>query len=133
MNLVKNYYYLFYKFYKFHECFKGVMRWSSDINSVITIYILEIFILFSVINYFKYLRIISPEDSILCFEIIPFVLITYWKWIYFWKTDDWKSYLEKFDKLSQNTNKKGTIITLVITLFSILNLVFSFYLLGVKW
>ena len=51
MTIKKTYTYLFYKLYQFYE--KGVSVWMSDWKATLSLLILEIWLLLSVLVYYK--------------------------------------------------------------------------------
>lgn len=122
------YYYLFYKYYRLFEHFKTT-RWLTDVKAVIVVISLEIWILFSLNNYWDVLLGRHGELSFFSFKVlVPFLLLMLLKWFAFWKDDRWKEYVNEFNQWSQKTNNQGSWIVACITLLCFANLVFSFYL-----
>ena len=128
MSLIKMHCYLFYKFYKLFEYFETT-RWLTTMKAVIVIYSIEIWLVFSIINYIDYFSGSHGNNSTIYYKtLIPFILMTYFKWIFFWKNNDWKKYVKEFDNLPENINRKGSLMVTLITIISFLNLIFSFFL-----
>ena len=125
------YYYLFYKFYKLAEA--APSRWLSDWKAGIIIITLEVWSLFSLINYYNVWvdRYMTLKKA----YIIPIImLICFINYMAFIHSDRWKDYVKDFDKLPKNKNKIGSWIVFSITIFIIANLIFSYYLISeVDW
>lgn len=127
----KMYYYFFYKIHKFIDYLSekaGGSFWS-DYKAGLAIIALEIWLLFSFINY----GTVFLEWSI-AFDEIWYVAIAgticainFYFFIY---SDKWKDYFQEFEKFPKRQNMKGTWIVILITLLITGNLIFSFYLLS---
>lgn len=122
------YYYLFYKFYKL---FKAITYTKAlyDMKAVTLVMSLELWIILSLYNYYAVLVNQRGQFEILSFKIlVPCVIIIIIKWFAFWRNDDWKGYVNKFDQWPKKKNMVGTWIVIGVVLFIAANLVFSFYL-----
>lgn len=128
MSLERVYYYLFYKFYRLFEAFETT-RWLTDMKAIIVVMTLEIWIVFSLINYHD---VIVEERSQFNFlssiELIPFMIIILIKWFAFWRDSKWKDYVNEFDRWPKVKNRNGTMIVMGIVAFIVVNFVVSFYL-----
>jgi purine-cytosine permease-like protein len=128
MSIIEMYYYLFYKFYKL---FKAITFTRSlyDMKAVIVVMSLELWIILSLYNYYAVLSNQYGQFEILSFKIlVPCIIIIIIKWFAFWRNDDWKGYVNKFDQWPKERNIQGTWIVVAIVLFVSANLAFSFYL-----
>jgi len=89
---------------------------------------LEIMIIISIITYFTDITKISiPEDFNvlnLLFIVIPLVVLKLW---FFDRNDRWKGYLEEFNALPLEKQKKWNRIMRGIVFFVFANLILAFY------
>ena len=127
MDIKEGYYYLFYKFCKFFKALQVKILIKS--RAAICVMALELFFLFSLINYAEYflnkhfdLKFFSPEI------LIPLLILLFIKWRVLIKTDDWESYVQEFDHWSDQKNARGSWIVFIIVILSIANFIFSGYL-----
>lgn len=123
--LKRGYYYLFYKFYKFSEA--APSRWMSDWKAGMVIGVLEIWSIFSIINYYTFFinnEFYLTRNYYIIIGSIIFIL-NYFAFIH---TNVWKDYVKEFDRLPKLVNRKGSWLVFGIVLFVITNLIFSFYL-----
>jgi purine-cytosine permease-like protein len=133
MTIKKAYFYFFYKIYKFLEAFEQT-RWLSELKAGCILVVLEILFLISLKVYYSVF--FNPNDEFIFYSLqtlLPFsavVLINYFCFAY---DDKWKAYADEFSRWSPEVNLKGTWIVILIVLFILFNLVFSFYLLGVQF
>jgi len=128
MTITKIYYYLFYKFYKL---FKAIRLIDSfyDSKAIIVLMILEFMIILSLYNYWDVLRDQSSVFEINSIKfLVPFILIVFIKWLAFWRNDNWKNYINKFDEQSRETNITGTWVVIGMTLLIVADFIFSSYL-----
>lgn len=129
----KIYYYIFYKFYKFSEA--APSHWLSDWKAGVAIIVLEIWGLFSIMNYYnvfidRYFHFNITNPII----VIPGILVFLINYLSFIHTDVWKEYAKEFDKLPKKKNIIGSWIVFGITLFILANVFFSFYLMSrIDW
>lgn len=132
MKKIKRYYqYFYYKIYRFIEYTSEQMggKFLTEFKAGITVIAFEIWSLLSIYNYYT---IITKQNLHLSFKTpliyIPFIVIILLKWKNFSSKEQWFSYHQQFDALPTEVNKKGGWIVFGITVFIILNLIFSFYL-----
>lgn len=122
------YYYLFYKFYRLFESFETT-RWLTDVKAVICIISIEIWILFSLLNYYD---VLTHRHIIFSFfsltVLIPLVILLLIKWVLFWKDDRWREYVKEFDKWPKRKNQIGGWVVAGLTLLIFANLILSLYL-----
>jgi len=97
MEIKEVYYYTYYKFYRLFDSFKTT-RWLMDMKAMVLLGVLELWLLFSIINYYVFfsgnsikLTFVSPAF------LIPFVLIVCIKWMLFVFNDSWKTYFKEID------------------------------------
>uniref|UniRef100_UPI0039A64160 hypothetical protein n=1 Tax=Ornithobacterium rhinotracheale TaxID=28251 RepID=UPI0039A64160 len=123
---MKVYYYLFYKLYKFWET--APARFWSDSKAWVSINALEIWILFSIFNYYSIIRNekidIEFTNPII---ILPLIFIFALNYLLFVHSDKWKVYNAEFDKLPKKKNIIGGIIIWTIVIFIIANFFISGY------
>ena len=121
------YYYFFYKFYKMSEA--APSKWASDWKASIVIAALEIWLLFSLINYYN---VFVDKDFFLpqIFYIIIGVAVFVLNYYLFIHTDIWKEYVKEYDKLPKDKNRLGGIIVFFTTFFILFNIIYSFYLMS---
>lgn len=121
------YYYLFYRLYKFWE--KAPARFWSDFKSGISIIALEVWLLFSLFNYYSLIRNekldISFTSPVIIFPLILIFIVNYW---FFVHNDKWKYYVVEFDKIPRNKNLIGGIVIWLIIVIIIVNFFVSGYL-----
>lgn len=127
------YYYLFYRLYKWYE--KGPSVWLSDWKAVISIGVLQVFLILSMYCYYavysKQILDLSIKNPIV---FIPFAIIFIFNYFTFEHTDIWKEYVAEFDQLPKKKNRIGSWIVFGVVLFVIANLIFSFYLMSqIDW
>lgn len=124
---MKMYYYLFYKLYKFWET--APARFWSDFKSGISIIALEVWLLFSLFNYYSLIRNekldISFTSPVIIFPLVLIFIVNYW---FFVHNNKWKYYVVEFDKIPRNRNLIGGIIVWLVIVIIIVNFFVSGYL-----
>lgn len=122
----KGYYYLFYKLYKFSEA--APSKWLSDWKASLTIDILILFVFSSILNYYK--TFINPTSQIgegnLLFIVITIISVL--NYFIFHHQNQWKEFVQEFDKLPKQKNKIGSWLILSFVIIIITNFLLSFYL-----
>jgi hypothetical protein len=134
MTLRKAYYYLFYKLYKFSEA--APSRWWSEWKASLSLMVLEIWILISVMVYYKVFtkKDLIADSSLTAVGITVVISLVIIKYFAFDHHDRWKDYVKEFDKWSIRKNRIGTLVVWMIILFTLGNLIFSFYLMSqIDW
>lgn len=129
MKIKDAYYYLFYKFYKFGEWSPSTL--PSDFTAAFAISGLEIMLLISL--KFYYIEFWDWNDTFTFGSIqtiIPLAGVILIKYFAFIKDDKWKTYVKKFDKLSETRNLIGTWIVIGVIAFVIGNLALAFHIMG---
>jgi heme/copper-type cytochrome/quinol oxidase subunit 2 len=97
---------------------------------------LELWILMSILVYYT---VITKEDLmsdklLVVVIIITGVIFSLIKYFVFDRKDQWKDYVQEFDKWPKRKNNIGTLVAWVVVLLIIGNLVFSFYLMSlINW
>jgi len=131
MNITKAYYYLFYKFYILFEHFEQT-RWQTRSKAVMCIGLLELFLFFSLINYWDYfakwkcaLQILLP----LC--LILLIVLGLIHWFLFSKNDKWKIFVAEFETWPPKKNVTGTLIIVAIIILIVGNFITSCKLNGI--
>ncbi|GAA5102635.1 hypothetical protein GCM10023210_43830 [Chryseobacterium ginsengisoli] len=133
----KAYYYLFYKIYKSIEYtseeFGGAFL--TDFKTGLVIGALEIWLLFSIGNYYSIITKKNAELSLtMPIVYIPLVILLILNYFSFIHNDIWKEYNRKFDQLPKKKNIIGTWIVVGVIVFIIANLIYSFYLMSqIDW
>ncbi|MCQ4142603.1 hypothetical protein [Chryseobacterium sp. EO14] len=130
MEKAKRYYhYFYYKMYRSIEYTSNELGGSflTDLKTGIAVGALEFWLIISFLNYYNiYIdRDVNFSKNV---YIIIGLFLALIKYLMFVRTDEWKRYFEKFDALPREVNKKGGWIVFGITVFIILNLILSFYL-----
>ena len=128
----KAYYYFFYKIYKsiIYTSDKVGGEFWSDFKAGIALLALELWFFGTILNY--YAIIINTKfttTTIFIILLIPLVFLSILHYFAFIHTDIWKEYSKQFDKLSEEKNKKGTIIVCIIAVFIASNFLGSIFLL----
>lgn len=130
MKKIKKYYHYFY--YKMYRSIKYTSEelggaFLTDLKAGISLGALEFWLIISFFNYYNIFidRNINFSKNIYIMIGLFLALI---KYLMFVQTDEWKDYFKEFDALPKEVNKKGGWIVFGITVFIMLNLVFSFYL-----
>ena len=125
MDIKKWYYYLFYKLYKFWEFISSPRVWS-DAKAVLTLSVLELFIIYSLIIYY---RLLINKDSDFGEGVIPIFLsilfIATPNFYIFIYGDKWKAIIVEFDKWSEEEHKRGSRIVWSVIILVILNLIIA--------
>lgn len=129
MNIKKAYYYLFYKFYKFGEA--SPSTYPSDFTATFAIVCLELIFLISV--KFYYSEFFDPNDdfTFVSFQtLIPFIAVILINYFAFINNENWKTYVDQFDKLPKRKNLIGTWIVVGIVVFVIGSLALACHIMG---
>jgi hypothetical protein len=135
MTFKKAYCYLFYKLYRFWETVSMPRFWSSW-KATLSLMALELWILMSILVYYT---VITKEDLmsdklLVVVIIITGVIFSLIKYFVLDRKDQWKDYVQEFDKWPKRKNNIGTLVAWVVVLLIIGNLVFSFYLMSlINW
>lgn len=134
MTLKRSYYYFFYKLYIFFE--NAPSRWLSDWKATFSLFVLEIWILLSVMVYYKVFtkKDLIPDSRLVLVSFSVIIILSLIKYFAFEHRDRWKEYVEEFSKWPTKKNKTGALIVWLIVLLIIANLIFSFYLMSqIDW
>ena len=120
----KVYYYLFYKLYKHSQS----SVFPNDFAASIFLGVLGIWFSISILNYYNVFidrNVIFSKNVYIgiatFFLIVSYITIDY--------NNSWKKYIQEFDKLPKEKNRKGSIIVWSIIGLIIFNTIFSYYLL----
>lgn len=123
---VNPYYYLFYKLYRFSEA--APSRWLSDWKASLAIDVLALFVFSSIINYYKVFffpaSTLGEGNLLLVFIVIISVL----NYFIFHHRDQWKEFVNVFDKLPKQKNKIGSWAVFGVVFMVVFNFILSFYL-----
>ncbi|SKA32726.1 hypothetical protein SAMN04488128_103708 [Chitinophaga eiseniae] len=126
--LVKDsYYYIFYKFYRFLQL-SPLTKGNTKFKAVLFLIIVESWMAFSLINYYDIL--FSKKRGTISSSLTISLIAAIWiiKWFFFIRNDNWRNYVEKFDKWPKAKNRRGTLIVILIVLLLLINFIVSFYL-----
>ena len=127
MNIKKLYYYLFYKFYQFFKALESTALLKA--KAAIILMALEIWLLFSINNYFEFFFYHHSKLNFFSFRIlIPLSIVIIIKWVAFIKDDRWKNYFKEFDQWPKEKNKIGSWIVFFIVILCFANFIFSYFL-----
>ncbi|MDQ1856096.1 hypothetical protein [Chryseobacterium sp. WLY505] len=128
----KAYYYIFYKIYKsiIYTSDKVGGEFWSDFKAGIALLALELWFFGTILNYYAIITHTKfSTNTIFIILLIPLVFLSILHYFAFIHTDIWKEYSKQFDKLSEEKNKKGTIIVCIIAVFIASNFLGSIFLL----
>lgn len=122
------YYYLFYRFYLFAET-KPFVDDNSDWTATGFIAILETFIYFSGVIFYKFFfnRTYYMSDDSLIF-ILPISVIGVINYVAFLRNDAWVTYYEKFENWPAERNRKAGMVVLCLVLAILLCFAVAIYL-----
>ena len=121
------YYYLFYKLYKFWEVASTPKFWS-DAKAVLSINILELFIVTSLIAYYRALVKSSHFGNGVLEYILIVLIILVFNYFIFYSRDQWKKIISAHDQYPVTNHKKYDIILSIMIVAIVTNFIFSFYL-----
>ena len=121
------YHYLFYKLYKFSEA--APSRWMSDWKAELAIDVLELFLVFTVFDFYTIYtkKIVNLENTGLC-ALLYISIIALPNYFIFHHKDQWKHYVQEFDKWPKSKNRIGTLIVWSIIILIITTFFISLYL-----
>lgn len=124
---MRAYYYLFYKLYNFWEKISFPKFWS-DFKAGISIIVIEIWLMFSIINYYSLYNNVKLNVSLKSPNILLPILLIISTNIYFFNIrDNWKTYNEQFDNLPKWKNILGGIVIWIIIVLIIASYFLSSY------
>ncbi len=116
---MKAYYYFFYHLYKFWEWISYPKFWS-DFKATVSIGVLEVWIFYSILNYYSFITKtqikLSNTDPLIILMGAVIIGLNYFLFIH---TNKWKEYNAKFDKLPKKKNIIGGVIVWVIMILII--------------
>lgn len=119
------YYYIFYTLYNFWEFVSSPKIWS-DAKAALTICVLELFIVFTLIIYYKlFIDRASHFGEGVTLLVLSLVFIVGPNAFLFILTDKWKGIVKEFDSWPEKKNEKGRIIVWCLIIFVIVNLVIA--------
>jgi purine-cytosine permease-like protein len=121
------YHYLFYKLYRYYE--KGPSVWWSDWKASLSLIVLEIWLIASILIYYKIF--LNPSADIIGSEgswILLVIIIALIDYFAFHHRDQWKQIVIEFDNLPKRTNRIGGLVVFGFALLIIVNFILSFYL-----
>lgn len=128
MNIIKAYYYLFYKLYKFWD-YISVPKFWSDFKAGISIIVLELWFIFSILNYYDIIKNtktnIGFSNPIVIITTSIIILLNYISFIHY--DNLWKNYYKEFENWSKNKNTLGSIIVSVLVLLITINFFVSMH------
>lgn len=133
MFLKDSYDYFFYKLYKFFEA--APSKWWSDWKAGGLMLVLEILTFISILNYYTVITKADFSDDFLFMTamIIVAVLVVL-KYFTILHKDRWRAIIKKFDGYKKSQNILGTWLVLIVVVFLIANVAFSFYLMSkIDW
>jgi hypothetical protein len=128
MSFIEMYYYVFYKYYKLCRALKPKL-WTPDMIAVLIMMNLIIFIILPIQFY---LDIFSDDQRTSSLSLIKvtavliFILII--QWLAFWRNDNWKLYIERFDQWPSEKNQRGGRIVAGVTVLLLANFIVSLIL-----
>ena len=128
MKATEMYYYVFYKYYKLF-CNLNPKQWTPDMCAVLVLMNLDACVLFSIGFYYDILSHTRGNLTFLSLKVlIPFIIIVFVQWLAFWRDDNWKKYIYKFDKWPKDKDIRGTWVVIGISILLIANFFVALYL-----
>jgi hypothetical protein len=125
MSFIEIYYYTFYKYYKLFKALNPRM-WTPDMIAVLIMMNLIMFLILPIQFYydiFSDTRGIIPFLSFKVIAVLIFILLI--QWLAFWRNDNWKQYVKRFDQWPLNKNEKGGWIVAGVTILLLANFIVS--------
>jgi hypothetical protein len=123
------YYYLFYKFYKFGEWSPSIF--PSDFTATLGIACLEVLFLISLKFYYSEFFDRNGTFTFVSLQtLVPLATVFLINYFAFLNNENWKTYVEKFDKLPENKNLTGTWIVIGIVAFVLGNIILSIHIMA---
>ena len=129
MKIKEAYNFLFYTFYTFWESVSIPTFWS-DAKAIFSITVLEAFIMYSIIAYYRVL--INPHSHFgegVPENLIMFVVSVIPNCILFLRNDYGIKIAKEYDKLPNHEKRVGKMVSWILCGLIISNFVFAFYLL----
>jgi hypothetical protein len=130
MPIKKAYYYLFYTLYKTFE--NAPSKWWSDWKATFSLLVIEIWLLLSMMVYYKVLtkKDLIPDNRLTIVSVTVVVILSISKYFIFEHGDRWKLYVQEFNQWPKEKNRRSILIAWIVVLVILANLIFSFYLLS---
>lgn len=122
-NIKKGYYYLFYQFYKFGDASPSVF--PSDFSASIAISVLELFIIYSLIIYYRLFDKKSHFGEGITLIVLSLLFIVAPNVYLFIYSDKWKDAIEEFDSWPEKKNETGRIIVWCMIILVIVNFIIA--------
>ena len=122
------YYYMFYKYYKlFKEL--NPKEWTPDMIAVLIMMNLIGFLILPIQFYYDIFSDTRGITSFLSVKVIGFLIFVFViQWLAFWRNDNWKIYVDRFDRWPPNKNERGGWIVAGVTILLLANFIISFAL-----
>lgn len=142
MSIKQLYCYFFYTLYKLwlniDDAFGANGVFSTSTKALITMFPVEIWLLFSIGIYYDHIFNIHKHIPLVSFPIlVPSIFLLIIKWFFFQKKEVWKNYVKEFDKWSKREKRMGFWLVGIIIVFVILNFIYAVNLnlqpTGIKW
>jgi len=129
----KYYFYYFYCFYRFWE--NGPSIWWSEWKALLSVFVIEVY---SLLSFLLMLMVITKTDVFPNFSKLELTLLGLIPWTInhriFMHNDNWKLWVEEFDSLPKEVNRKGKRVFWIINIAILGSLLFNFYLLSqIDW
>ena len=142
MNIKQLYCYFFYTLYRtwlnVDNAFRATGLFQTSTKALICMFVVEIWLLFSIEIYCDHFLNIHLFISFFSFPILaPAIILLIIKWFIFEKEDKWKSYVKEFNKWPKEKNRLGFWTVGLIILAVLLNFFYAVNLnlqpTGLKW
>jgi len=128
MSFIEMYYYIFYKYYKLCKALKPKL-WTPDMIAVLLMMNLIIFLILPIQFYLDIFSNAQTTSSLSLFRVAAvaiFILLI--QWLAFWRNDNWKLYIDKFDQWPSDKNERGGLIVAGLTILLFANFIVSLIL-----
>jgi len=117
------YYYVFYTLYNFWQCVSSPKVWS-DAKAVLTICVIELFIVYTLIIYYKlFIDSASHFGEGFTLIILSLIFIVGPNAFLFIYSDRWKDKIKEFDRWPKKKNETGRIIVWCLIILVIINFI----------
>ena len=124
MNIKKAYYYLFYSLYKFLDSV-SIPKFWSDAKAVLTISVLELFIIYSLIIYYRLINRASHFGEGALIIVLSVLFIATPNFLIFIYSDTGKNIFVEFDKWPDAKKDKANIFVWGLIILIIANLIIA--------
>lgn len=129
---MKNWFdYLFYTLYRFYEV--GPSVWWSEWKALITVVVLNFYVLFSLCMILEYVTGIDFILRLTTFQFSAIILLFYiFHYYHYLHKDKWKDKIAKFKTINKRKDSIGILLIIAYVTVLIVVLVYSFCLVAMR-